>query len=115
MEKTILGLTEEVTILGKNGRKKAIARIDTGATSSSLDFSLAAKLQLGPVTKSKTIKSALGILERPVITAKVKIGPSVLEGEFSLADRSKMMYSILIGQNILKKGKFLIDPTKGAQ
>ena len=36
----------------------------------------------------------------------------ILEEEFTLADRSHMTYRILLGQNILKKGNFLIDPLK---
>jgi len=35
-----------------------------------------------------------------------------IEDEFTLADRSHMTFPMLIGQNILTKGKFLIDPLK---
>lgn len=109
----VLGLTEEVTVLGnKNFDRKVRARIDTGATSSSIDVSLAEKLCLGPATRSKIVKSASGIKERPIIVARIKMNGSIIEEEFSLADRSHMTYSILIGQNILKKGNFLIDPNK---
>jgi len=112
-ERVILGLAEEITIIGAEGKEdRVIARIDTGATSSSIDLNLAAKLGLGPITRSKIVKSASGIKKRPIVRAKVKMNGSVIEEEFSLADRSHMTYSALIGQNILKEGNFLIDPNK---
>ena len=112
-KKVILGLTEEVTLIGTKGQKvKILARIDTGATSSSIDIQLAADLELGPITRSKVVKSASGIKKRPIIKASVKMDGSVIEAEFSLVDRAHMTYPMLIGQNILRKGNFLIDPHK---
>ena len=110
-DKLILGLTEEIVIIGNNGKEETLtARIDTGATASSIDTALAKKLELGPVTRQKIVKSASGVKRRPVIKAKVKIRDILIEDEFTLADRSVMTYPVLIGQNILKKEDFLIDP-----
>ena len=112
-ERIILGLIEEVTLIGASGRRAhLLARIDTGATSSSMDLGTAAKLDLGPITKSRIIKSALGTKKRPVIRVKIEIGGIELEEDFNLAERSHMKYLLLIGQNILKKGQFMIDPHK---
>lgn len=111
MEKAILGLTEQVKLLGKK-EMGLTARIDTGATSSSIDSKLAEELSLGPVTKTKVVKSASGIKTRPIIKAKIILKNIEMEGEFTLADRRHMTYPLLIGQNILKKGNFLIDPNK---
>ena len=109
----ILGLHEEITIFGAKGKKeKVLARIDTGATSSSMDHTLAARLELTPLTKTKLIKSALGVKRRPTILAKIKIRHELLETEFTLADRQNLRYPLLIGQNILKIGNYLIDPHK---
>ncbi len=108
----VLGLTEEVTILNQPRSEKAIARIDTGATSSSIDLKLAEKLHLKELERFKIIKSASGVGRRPVIPIKIIIQDQELEGEFTLANRTHMKYSLLIGQNILKKGRFLIDPLK---
>lgn len=113
-KKIILGLIEKITVLGEQ-EETVIARIDTGATSSSIDYSLAAKLKLGPITKSKTIKSASGTLKRPIIHVTVNLHGQVLDAEFSLADRSHLKYAVLIGQNILKTGNFLIDPNREAE
>jgi hypothetical protein len=106
-----LGLIEQVTIIGQK-EKQVTARIDTGATASSIDIHLAADLELGPLTRTKIVKSASGTKKRPIVHAKVKINGNIMEEEFTLADRSHMTYPVLIGQNILKKGNFLIDPQK---
>ncbi len=110
-ERVVLGLTEEVVFKGKNGEElKIIARIDSGATSSSLDEDLVDKLGLGPVIKQKLIKSASGQSMRDIIEVVVSVRGEGYTGEFSIADRDGMSYQVLIGQNILKQGKFLIDP-----
>ena len=113
--RTVLGLTEEVTITGEKGSETTIARIDSGATASSIDINLAKKLDLGPEIRTKIVKSASGVNKRPIIKAKVKIKGIDLEDEFTLAERSHMTYPVLIGQNILKKGEFMIDPLLGGK
>jgi hypothetical protein len=110
-EKTIVGLTEEVIISGNSGKKELIARIDTGATKSSIDLTLASELKLGPVIDSRLIKSAHGTKLRPVVKASVKIQNRNIKAKFTLADRSHLRYPVLIGQNILKMG-FLVDPIR---
>lgn len=110
-KKVVIGLVENIVVQGRSGDEFLLARIDTGATKSSIDFSLAKKLDLGPVIGSKLIKNAHGRKLRPVIEATVVIGGKVITEKFTLADRSHMKYKVLIGQNIIKKG-FLIDPEK---
>jgi hypothetical protein len=107
-----LGLTEKITIIGENVEEEVVARVDSGATASSVDSALAEKLQLGPITRTKIVKSASGVVKRPIIKVKVRLNGMEMEAEFNLADRSHMTYEVLIGQNILKEGKFLIDPLK---
>jgi len=111
-EKIMLGLYEKVNIIPKNKEKsdKYIARIDTGATKSSIDMVLAGKYNLGPILRTKYVKNANGNKLRPIIEVEIEIAGKKLKGEFTLADRSHMKYPVLIGQNILKQG-FIIDPT----
>ncbi|MFC1686905.1 RimK/LysX family protein [Nanoarchaeota archaeon] len=112
-DKTILGLSETVMIFGNNHqRKEVMARIDTGATNSSIDASIARLLELGPVKRTKLVKSASGKGRRAIIAVKVKLDNKILEDDFTIAERKHMTYPVLIGQNILKKGNFLIDPNK---
>jgi len=111
MGRVVLSLTEQVTLLGRT-EEQVRARIDTGATSSSLDVQLAERLGLTPGDRSKIVKSASGVKKRPVIIVKLLLQNSSLEEEFTLADRSHMTYPVLIGQNVLRKGNFLVDPQK---
>ena len=110
--KTIIGFTEKINIISSKGEEKGlVARIDTGATTSSIDNELASELRLGPIIKIKSIRSAHGKTARPVVMARIKIAGRRLKVKFTIADRSHMRYKILIGQNILKRG-FLIDASK---
>ena len=105
----IIGLTEYVTIFSRR-RKKIKARIDTGATRSSMDIKLAEELHLGPIIKRKRVKSAHGSRLRPVIECEIMIAKQRIKAEFTLADREHMKYKVLIGQNVLKSKKFMINP-----
>ena len=108
--KTVIGLIERVTIIGPSGKKKMVlARIDTGATKSSIDIRVAADLELGPILRSTTVKSASGT----GVQASIEIKGKKVSAGFTLADRSHMKYPILIGQDILLQD-FLIDPVKEA-
>ncbi len=112
-ERETLGLSEEVLLKGKSARElKVQARIDTGATSSSLDESLAKQLDLGPVIRQKLVKSASGKTMRDMVEVEVEIKGKKIKGEFSIANREGMSFPALIGQNILKKGEFLVDPLR---
>tara|TARA_B100000315_G_C14504699_1_gene554026 strand:- start:122 stop:586 length:465 start_codon:yes stop_codon:yes gene_type:complete len=108
-ERTVIGLHEPVIIKGKAKSKQLMARIDTGAKTSSIDRALAKELSLGPIIKHDTVKSASGIKERPFIKARIEIYGRKFNFLFNLADRTKMNYKVLIGQNILRRG-FIIDP-----
>ncbi len=108
-DKTVIGLDETVTMIGPKQELQVLARIDTGAVTSSIDKALADKLSLGPIIKYDEVKSASGAKQRPFIKARVKLKGRTFNFLFNIEDRSKMKYKALIGQNILKRG-FLIDP-----
>ncbi len=112
MQRRVLGLVIKVILIGKKGQKVVAARVDTGATKSSVDTNLAGEIGLGEEIDITTIKQVHGSSKRPVINGSIKIGEEQITSHFTLADRSHMKYKVLIGQNILKKGKFLIDPNK---
>lgn len=107
MEKIVVGLTEKVVI---NGREVA-ARIDTGAHRSSICKELYSKLGLGPFVGKVKTKSVNNIEVRPTVEAEVEIQGKKVKTLFNVADRSKMKYPLLIGQDVLKRG-FLVDPEK---
>jgi len=110
--KIMVGLTENIVMISNNGNnKKVTAKVDTGATRSSMDTKLASKLNLGPIIKSKMVKSASGNKLRPIIEVEILLAGEKIKSEFTLADRTHMKYAVLIGVNVLKQG-FLIDPSK---
>ena len=110
--KTLIGLTEKVTIVNGKHEKTLVARIDTGATQSSIDTTLATELNLGPVISTRLVKSTHGSTLRAVIRADIMIADKKIRARFNLADRHHMRYRILIGRNLLRKQGFLIDPDK---
>lgn len=51
--------------------------------------------------------------ERYEVKLRVKIGPKIFKAKFTLADRSKKIYPILLGRTMLN-GRFLIDTDQSA-
>ena len=112
-DKITIGLYEKITLVGnRTSNKEMVARIDTGATRSSIDVKLAASLKLGPVIKTKLVKSAHGSTLRPIVEGQLIIAGKKIKTHFTIADRVKMKYKLLIGQDVLKRGNFLIDPSR---
>jgi hypothetical protein len=110
-KKTIIGAKEWVTLICRHKEKKVLARIDTGATKSSMDKKIARQICTSQVLAYKTVKSASGVTKRPIVLARIRIAGRTFKSYFTLADRKKMKYQVLIGRNILKRG-FLIDPSR---
>lgn len=113
-DRAVIGFIEKVTCHSKNNGSIVVrARIDSGATKSSIDINLAKKLGLGPVIGEKTIRNAHGKATRKLIEVSIELAEKTITEKFTLADRSTLRFPVLIGRNILKKG-FLIDPEKPA-
>jgi len=111
-KRPVLGLTEKITIVGRKGRKKLTARIDSGATNSSIHDKLAKELGLGPSIGKKLVKSTNGQSVRPLVKGKIIIDKKRITTDFTVADRNHLRYKVLIGQNVLKTRGFFIDPLK---
>ena len=120
-DKTIIG-SEEVISFPEVGIDSISARIDTGATTSSLGVKKIQenegvlcctmpnqqKVCFKDYTK-KVVKSSFGhIEERYVIRLLVNVHGRNVRTNFTLANRSKMKFPVLIGRNLLK-GKFIVD------
>jgi hypothetical protein len=104
MHKIVIKTVEEVKIKGK----RFLARIDTGATKSSICESIAENLKLGPPIRDVKIRNVHGISNRKIIKIKVSIAGRQMNSLFNVTKRQQMKYPILIGRNILKRG-FLIE------
>lgn len=128
-EKHVLGNEAEVVFVSLN--KSVTGKVDTGATTSSLH---AENIQVNKAQNSvsfscrelsdgvltveldgaqEVVSADAGGNTRPIITMDVEInGIPIKSASFNLNDRSEMDSPVLIGQNILKVGNFVIDVNK---
>jgi hypothetical protein len=121
-DKTVVGEVEDVILMPWG--IKLPARIDTGASTSSLDardlkveggvaeFKLSKKyggltLRL-PVVDWLTIRSSEASEERPIVEVEFCIGSRRVRTRVNLNDRSTVKYPVLIGRNALKE-YFVVD------
>jgi len=119
--KTVIG-SEEFVSFPELGVDKIQARVDTGAAISSLGVKWI-KEEEGMVScllpnkkvvvfdsfEKKTIKSSFGHTEeRYVVKILINVLGRKVRTNFTLADRSKMKFPILLGRKLLK-GKFMVD------
>ncbi len=124
-EKITLGRVEEIILLPWDIRLPA--RIDTGATVTSLDarhlkidgneveFRLSeehggAHLRL-PIVGWRHVRSSKGRESRPVVEVDLCIATKRLRVKANLNDRSKVKYPMIIGRNVLKD-HFIVDVKK---
>jgi len=112
MPKTVVGIVEDVTLVGDK-KVKTYAVFDTGARLTSIDVKLASRAKLGPVVRTTRVKnpSLKTQIRRPVVKVILKIKGMVHECEANLQDRSHMTAPMLIGRNVLA-GNFIVDPSK---
>jgi len=124
----VIGDVVDVTIISIPNSSPMKGKVDTGADISSIhaeDWNVGNgqvsfncpelsenKITL-PVIEKQAIKSSNGDMEyRPVIELNIKINEQQLTNVmFNLNDRGTMSYPMLVGQNILEVGGFMIDPT----
>ena len=121
-EKITIGEVEEVLLLP--WRVKLPARIDTGASISSLDarelkvknnvaeFRLpkkygGLKLRL-PVIEWQSVRAADFRERRPVVEISLCMGPKLIRTRVTLNDRSTASYPLIVGRNTLKDN-FVVD------
>lgn len=128
----VIGRSEPITFVGYTSLVDIPAKVDTGAYRSAihadnihiddsghLHFVLFGNHPICPnyATEISTdkyttasISNSFGDTEqRYEVVLKVKIGPKVFKESFSLADRSKKIFPILLGRKLLNN-RFLVDP-----
>jgi hypothetical protein len=113
------------------GVRRAIARVDSGATNSSIDASkifvsngelhftlfhegypmYSAKEFVVSDYKNVNIRNTIGEQERYAVVLKFELGGKSYESLFALADRQQMLYPILLGRDFLK-GRYTVDTSK---
>jgi hypothetical protein len=112
-EREVIGIVEEVTVKGSKGEKRIKAKIDTGADRTSVDADLAAEVGLGPIHDTIKVKSSLSgqSQRRLVVQAEIIVRGEHHTVSVSIGDRSNMKYDVIVGKDVLRDSKFLIDPT----
>ncbi len=121
-EKITIGEIEDIVLL-KWGVKYT-ARIDTGATSSSLD---ARKIKIKndvvnfvlrggkplkvPLLEYRRVRTSVGKERRPVVLLDICLGSLHLLTQVTLTNRSHLKYALLIGRRVLK-GNFVVDVSR---
>lgn len=92
-------------------KKNFKAKVDTGADYSSIDKELYDKLpdDKKKVIGTKIIKSALGVSRREFVELEIVLLGEKFKTEFSIADRKRLKYRVLIGKNLIKSKNYLID------
>jgi ribosomal protein S6--L-glutamate ligase len=120
----IIGTVTNIIIKNFNDEKPIEARIDTGATNSSINgkdieikdntvkFTFGKyryKFYLSRIAKIKTPDSETE--ERPVINVDVSINGNIIRNvEFNINERDHMKYDVILGRSVLDLANVLIDP-----
>ncbi len=124
----VIGEVEPIYILPM--KSPFLARIDTGATNSSVDVEKMKNFERDgekwvaftitnretkethrferPIIKETTIRRIEDNEKRPVVMLDIKIGPELVNTKVSLANRDKFDYQTLIGRNVLT-GRAIVD------
>lgn len=97
--------TVQVTLANPDGKVKweveTEARLDTGASRSSLHLYFADLLDL-PIVDEVTVRNANGKERREVVRVEIQTKSGVFEIEATLADRSNLSYGVLLGRDYLE-------------
>ena len=117
MKRKTIGLVEDIYIRVDSGNGavrdvRVKAKIDTGASMSSISKRLAKRLGLEHHHRTAIVKSALGKERRNLIKVSIRMRGKALKAFFSVADRKNLIHKVLIGQNVLRLGRFLVDPLR---
>lgn len=122
-KKTVIGPIEKVILLPWGVELEA--RIDTGASRSSLDarnikvkgdhveFEVhhsggVQKIRL-PVKKWKKYRSSSGRSQRPIVEVAICLAGKRLHLPINLQDRAHMSFPFLVGRKALTQGKLIVD------
>lgn len=109
----VIGRNVTVSIVTPDGDIDILAKVDTGAYSSSLDESFFKSLNLDEkVIKNKMVRNVHGEESRDVYNIDVIIKEIKISSELNVFDRGQMKYKMIIGRQDIKKLGALVDITK---
>jgi len=108
----LIGSQEVIWIVDDIGDQIPIkARIDTGATHSSLCISVARRLKLKSIPwESMRLRNAHGSSERPVYWLTFILGNKRIKTKVSVIERRHLQCDMIVGRRNL--GSFIVDPSR---
>jgi hypothetical protein len=112
--RNVIGVIEPVTVRGRSGEVKVLAKIDTGASRTTVDTELAARVGLGPVLDTVRIRAPSSDFPetRALVDADIVIAGREFDVPAAITDRKDMRYHVIIGMDILRDAGFLVDPKR---
>lgn len=115
--KRIIGIVESVTVKGKTGKVTVLAKVDTGASRTTVDTDIAARIGLGPILDTVRIRAPTSRHPetRPLVDADLIIAGEEFDIAVAITSRQRMKYHVIVGMDILRRGRFLVNPAKGAR
>lgn len=109
----VIGRNVIVSIVTPDGDVDILAKVDTGAYSSSLDETFFKKLNLDEeVIKNRVVRNVHGEESRDVYDIDFIIKGIKISSELNVFDRGQMKYKMIIGRQDIKKLGALVDVTK---
>ena len=109
-DQIILGRNVTIQIITPEGEVEILAKVDTGAYSSSIDEEFFKKLDLNEeVLKNKVVKNVHGSEKRAVYEIDLIIKDVKLSSELNVFDRSNMKYKMILGRKDIRQLNALVD------
>ena len=100
----IIGRNVIISIITPDGDIEILAKVDTGAYSSSIDETFFRDLNLDEkVLKTKLVKNVHGTEQRNVYNIDIIVKDVKIDSELNIFDRSKMKYKMISGRKDIAK------------
>ncbi|MFW5917001.1 MAG: RimK/LysX family protein [Halorubrum sp.] len=111
-EPSSIGYTERVTVSAGGRAVDTVAKSDTGARRTSIDFDIAADIGAGPIVDTIYVKSGSQTRrkKRPLVEIDVEIDNRWQTVTASIENRTHMNYPVLLGRDVLDG--YRVDVTK---
>lgn len=108
----IVGRTVNLKLINGENEVDVIAKVDTGAYSSSIDSSIAVKLDLKSDPIKKKITSASGESERDFYKILISDNNMTTEAMVNIAARDSLKYKMILGRKDISKLNYIVDVNK---